>query len=205
MFLTGKRDVPMKTAEQIAVFLKVDLWRLFTREPDARQTTIEGFVAVPLLATPIAAGAPLLLERDPEHDGSLAFREKTVRKFTDPICLRVGRHEESMRPLIHPRDIVVIDRNPKRRLPPVNGCIYAVNFGPLTGEEGGALKRIDLVDHALIINSDNPDKAHYPTQAFMLGREHNLLDILVGEVVWLGRYVGSRRGDVGGAVTWAAR
>ena len=27
----------------------------------------------------------------------------------------------------------------------------------------------------------------------MLGREHNLLDILVGEVVWLGRYVGSRR------------
>ena len=160
---------------------------------DDTPTAIEGFVALPLLATPIAAGAPLLVEPDPERDGSLAFREKTVRKFTDPICLRVGRREESMRPLIHPRDTVVIDRNPKRRLPPVNGCIYAVNFGPLTGEEGGALKRIDLVDHVLIVSSDNADKAHYPTQAFMLGHEHNLLDILVGEVVWLGRPVGSRR------------
>ena len=152
-------------------------------------TAIEGFVALPLLATPIAAGAPILVERDPEHDGTLAFREKTVRKFTDPICLRVGRREESMRPLIHPRDVVVIDRDPKRRLPPVNGRVYAVNFGPLTGEEGGALKRIDLVDHTLIVASDNVDKERYPTQAFMLGREHNLLDILVGEVVWLGRTV----------------
>ena len=146
-------------------------------------------VAVPLLATPIAAGAPLLVEPDPEHDGTLAFRDKTVQKFTDPLCLRVGRREESMRPLIHPRDIVVIDRDLKRRLPPVNGCVYAVNFGPLTGEDGGALKRIDLVDHALIVASDNLDKERYPTQAFMLGREHNLLDILVGEVVWLGRTV----------------
>ena len=160
---------------------------------DAVPTNIEGFVALPLLATPIAAGAPLLVEPDPEHDGTLAFRDKTVQKFTDPICLRVGRHEESMRPLIHPRDIVVIDRDPKRRLPPVNGCVYAVNFGPLTGEEGGALKRIDLVDHTLIVNSDNVDKERYPTQAFMLGREHNLLDILVGEFVWLGRSAKSRR------------
>ena len=156
---------------------------------DYPPTAIEGFVALPLLATPIAAGAPLLVERDPEHDGTLAFRDKTVRKFTDPICLRVGRREESMRPLIHPRDVVVIDRDPKRRLPPVNGRVYAVNFGPLTGEEGGALKRIDLVDHTLIVASDNVDKERYPTQAFMLGREHNLLDILVGEVVWLGRTV----------------
>ena len=156
---------------------------------DAQPTTIPGFVALPLLATPIAAGAPLLVERDPEHDGTLAFRDKTVQKFIDPICLRVGRREESMRPLIHPRDVVVIDRDPKRRLPPVNGRVYAVNFGPLTGEEGGALKRIDLVDHTLIVSSDNADKAHYPTQAFMLGHEHNLLDILVGEVVWLGRTV----------------
>ena len=179
-------------SEWISDKYEVDPSRLSAGAATPAPTAIKGFVAVPLLATPIAAGAPLLVERDPEHDGALAFREKTVRKFTDPICLRVGRREESMRPLIHPRDIVVIDRDPKRRMPPVNGGVYAVNFGPLTGEEGGALKRIDLVDHTLIVNSDNSDKERYPTQAFMLGREHNLLDILVGEVVWLGRY-GCRR------------
>ncbi len=129
------------------------------------------------------------MDRDTERDSTLAFRDKTVRKFTDPVCLRVGHREESMLPLIHPRDIVVIDRNPKRRLPPVNGHVYAVNFGPLTGEEGGALKRLELAGHTLIVSSDNTDKARYPTQAFILGREHNLLDILVGVVVWLGRTV----------------
>ena len=31
------------------------------------------------------------------------------------------------------------------------------------------------------------------TEGFALGREHNLLDILIGVVVWLGRFSGSRR------------
>ena len=180
----------MRTAEQIADLLKVDLWRLFTREPDARETTIEGFVALPLLADPIAAGQSLAIAPDPDRDRTLSFRETVARKFTRPICLRIGPHEESMLPTLEPGDVLVIDQNPDQRRSPQAGHIYAVNFGPLTGNEGGAVKRIDLSGSTLIVSSDNTDKRAYPTQGFDI-TDVNLLDALVGEVVWTGRYLGS--------------
>ena len=196
MFLTGKREVPMKTAEQIADFLKVDLWRLFTREPDARETRIEGFVALPLLADPIAAGQPLAIAPDPDRDRTLSFRETVVRKFTHPICLRIGPREESMLPTLEPGDVLVIDQNLDRRRSPKAGHIYAVNFSPLTGDDGGAIKRIDLSGGTMIVSSDNTDKRAYPPQAFNV-TDVNLLDALVGEVVWTGRYLGSgKKADV---------
>lgn len=155
-------------------------------------TTVEGFKAVRLLARPIAAGQPLTLEPD-EKDSSLAFRDDVVSKFKKPLCLRVGRKEESMVPTIMPGDVVVIDHHEERRRKPVDGHIYAVNYGPLTGE-GGAIKRVEVTDNGiLILISDNPDKGRYGTKAFSLEGK-NLLDIIKGEVVWYGRYVGSGKG-----------
>ena len=186
----------MRTAEQIADLLKVDLWRLFTREPDARETTIEGFVALPLLANSIAAGQPIAIAPDPDRDRTLSFRETVVRKFTRPICLRIGPREESMRPTLEPGDVLVIDQNPDRRRSPKAGHIYAVNFGALTGDDGGAVKRIDLSGSTLVVTSDNMDKRAYPTQVFNVA-DVNLLDAIVGEVVWTGRYLGSgKKADV---------
>ena len=157
---------------------------------DHPRTTIEGFVALPLLAAPIAAGQPLAIAPDPERDRTLSFRETVVRKFTRPICLRIGPREESMLPTLEPGDIIVIDQNPDWRHSPKAGHLYAVNFGPLTGNDGGAVKRITLFGSTLIVTSDNPDTRTYPTQAFDAS-DINLLDVLAGEVVWTGRYLGS--------------
>ena len=49
-----------------------------------------------------------------------------------------------MLPRIEPGDVVLIDQNVDRRKHPKAGHIYAVNFGPLTGDDGGAVKRIEL-------------------------------------------------------------
>jgi len=95
-----------------------------------------------------------------------------------------------MLPTIQPNDMVAIDQDEEIRRRPLTGHIYAVNFAPLTGDEGGAVKRVELAQGHLIISSDNPDKARYPTQAFDVAG-HNLLDILRGNVIWFGRYLGS--------------
>jgi Peptidase S24-like len=160
---------------------------------EAKPTSVPGFVAIPLLHRPIAAGEPLDTNPDPDIDEALAFGERFVRRFTRPVCLRVGKREESMLPLIQPGDVVAIDQAEETRSKPLGGHVYAVNFGPLSGENGGAVKRIELSDKHLIVLSDNPDKARYPTRVFDLeGR--NLLEALKGEVVWVGKHLGSGKG-----------
>ncbi len=157
---------------------------------DETPTAIEGFVALPLLADPIAAGQPIAIAPNPDRDRTLSFRETVVRKFTRPICLRIGPREESMLPTLEPGDVLVIDQNPDRRRSPQAGHIYAVNFDPLTGDDGGAVKRIDLSGSTLVVTSDNMNKRSYPPQVFNV-TDVDLLDALVGEVVWTGRYLGS--------------
>lgn len=169
--------------------------QIVRKNVEPQDTTVDGFVAIPLLARPIAAGEPLVTEPDPEQDGTLAFREDLIRTrgFERPICFRIGRREESMLPLIQPHDVVLIDQNERRRAAPQSGNIFAVNFAPLTGDPGGAVKRIERDRHWLIVSSQNEDKDKYPTRAHNI-EDKDILDVLKGEVVWFGRYLGTGRG-----------
>ena len=144
------------------------------------------------LHAPIAAGQPLAIEPDDELDRRLAFHQHWLRPFDRPVCLSVGRDEQSMLPTIQPRDVVLIDQRLERRARPTSGAVYAVNLGPLTGEDGGTLKRIEISDDHLVIIADNSDKTRYPTRAFDMA-ELELPRVLVGKVVWIGRNVGERR------------
>ena len=94
-----------------------------------------------------------------------------------------------MTPTIQPGDVVLIDRNVTRRRHPPAGRIYAINFGPLTGKDGGVLQRVELKGRTLILSSDNPDKSAFPTSTFE-ATGATLPDVLVGEVVWFGRSLG---------------
>ena len=157
---------------------------------DAVPTSVEGFVALPVLATPIAAGQPLLLDPDYAHDSTLAFRKDAVKHFTRPVCLRVGRREASMAPTIQPGTVVLIDRHVERRRRPEDGHVYVVNLDALEGDDhGGAITRIDTSGGILILASDNPNTTRYPPRALNVTGKR-LPDILVGEVVWFGRYLG---------------
>lgn len=151
-------------------------------------TLVEGFVALPLLARPIAARHPLLVIPDPDHDTRLAFQRDFVKRFTRPVGLSVGPKEASMRPTIEPGDIVLVDQHVGRRRRPRAGCIHAINMGPLTGKAGGDLQRVELSGRTLILSSDNPDKSAYPTRTVDT-KALSLTEILVGEVVWIARTV----------------
>ena len=96
-----------------------------------------------------------------------------------------------MKPTIEPADVVLVDQNLSRRRHPRDGRIYAINYGPLTGTDSGALQRVELSGHTLILFSDNPDKSAYPTRAIEVKGAH-LPDVLVGEVVWFGRSLETR-------------
>ena len=87
-----------------------------------------------------------------------------------------------MLPTIQPGDLVLIDQNLNRRRHPHDGHIYAINFGPVTGNDGGALQRIEISAGMLVLTADSADKSKYPTRAFKV-RGKDLPDILVGEVV----------------------
>ena len=95
-----------------------------------------------------------------------------------------------MTPTIESGDVVLIDRNLARRRRPPGGRIYAINSGPLMGENGGVLQRVELKGRMLILSSDNPDKSAFPTRTFEI-KVATLPDVLVGEVVWFGRSLGS--------------
>ena len=152
-------------------------------------TALEGFVALPLLARPIAGGLPLQIAHDPQRDSSLVFRHDFIKRFTRPIALRVGKKDASMTPTIEPGDVVLIDQNLARRRRPTDGQIYAVNTGPLTGQDGGTLQRVELKGRTLILSADQPDKSAYPTRTFEI-KAATLPEVLAGEVVWCGRSLG---------------
>ena len=126
------------------------------------------------------------------HDAHLAFQRDFVTGFTRPVALQVGKKEASMAPTVEPGDVVVIDQNLTRRRRPAAGGIFAINDRPLTGKESGALRRVELSGHTLILSSDNPDKAAYPTRTFEVNAG-TLPEVLVGEVVWCGRSMTRRK------------
>ena len=208
-FLSGSRDVPVKTAEDIAAFLGVPLWELFAPDgvsdelgaaeaslPPVREYMRRGidlsageqteFLRLPVLSGHIAAGEPLTLSGEP--DSYLSFRADFASRFTAPILMRVGKREESMFPEIYPDDLVAMDQADSKRLKVQPGRIYVLNL-----DGGGTLKHAELVDGHLVITARNPDRARYRTRIESVRDDQSILDIVKGEVVWIGRYVGSGR------------
>ena len=209
--LAGQLNPTLDALDHIASFLRVTVADLFeTPEPDDSPATatrpsvqryrrrgiqidpnaMPEFSAVPLLTSRIAAGKPL--EISGEASAFLAFTPSTLKGLLDPVCVRVGPREESMIPTIHPKDTLLLDLNEDRRRRPSAGGIYALNV-EVGGAVGGTVKRVELCDRHLVLVADNTDRERFPT-AIVPVTERNLLDVIVGEVVWYGRYTaGSRR------------
>lgn len=101
------------------------------RPPSETVTTIEGFKPVRWLHAPIAAGRPLAIDQDDDADRWLAFQERWLKPYDRPLCLTVGRDEQSMLPTIQPLDVVLIDQCLERRATLISGGIYAVNLSLL--------------------------------------------------------------------------
>lgn len=144
----------------------------------------DDYLAVPLAASPIAAG-PGLIPEDKVEGWVLVWRhQESIRFRSNLVAVEIGNNELSMTPTLHPGDIVLVDRND--RDPSPAGKIMLVCE---PGEEGGAMvkrvntKRLDD-DLELIFYSDN--SREFPPTTYRLERDYDgdISRAIGGNVVW---------------------
>ena len=123
---------------------------------DAPPPDAEDYIAVPLSASPVAAG-PGLIPEDKIDGYVLVWRHhESVRFRSNMIAVQIGRQELSMVPTLHPGDIVLVDRNERDPVPA--GKIMLVTE-PGGDDAGVMVKRVSTHktpdDVELIFYSDN--------------------------------------------------
>ncbi len=105
----------------------------------------EDYVSIPLTASAIAAGQPIIQENKIEDYVLLHVR--AVGKRNNLVASRVDG--DSMEPMLHSGDIVVIDRDDKRIL---KNRIYAIFY-----EDGLTAKYVERKKELLILRPLNPN------------------------------------------------
>lgn len=157
---------------------------------------------VPLLRLDVAAGEPRL-EVVPEGIRPYYFREEWLRRKgwngdrnDDRFGVyRLGDRDiaDSMFPTIQPGSVLLVDRRPDRsHIPSRSIWIVRVPSGgdddpqaPLFGDPPSTrltTKRVTLVDHQLVLESDNHDLRHAPR--LVRCRPSDRSSILEGRVIW---------------------
>lgn len=144
----------------------------------------EDYLAVPLAASPVAAG-PGLVPDDSIDGWVLVWRHhESVRFRTNLVAVEIGRNEHSMVPALHPGDLVLVDRDDKS--PEPAGRIMLVTE---PDEGGGAMikrvatKKVDD-DVELVFYSDN--SREFPPFTYRLNRDYggDITRAINGRVVW---------------------
>ncbi len=152
--------------------------------PDIPEPQSDDYLAVPLAASPVAAG-PGLIPEDKVEGWVLVWRhQESIRFRSNLVAVEIGQNELSMTPTLHPGDIVLVDRND--RDPSPAGKIMLVCE---PGDEGGAMvKRVNTKrledDLELIFYSDN--SRDFPPTTYRLERDYegDINRAIGGNVVW---------------------
>ncbi len=108
------------------------------------QINNEDYVSIPLTDSAIAAGQPIILGENIEDYVLLHVR--AAKKRTNLVATRVDG--DSMEPMLHSGDIVVIDRNDKKI---VRNKIFAIFH-----DSGLTAKYLELKKNLLILRPINP-------------------------------------------------
>lgn len=143
----------------------------------------DDYLAVPLAASPVAAG-PGLIPEDRIEGWVLVWRhQESIRFRSNLVAVEVGKNEMSMVPTLHPGDIVLVDRND--RDPSPAGKIMLVCE---PGDGGVMVKRVNTKrlddDLELIFYSDN--SREFPPTTYRLERDYDgdITRAIAGNVVW---------------------
>ena len=137
------------------------------------------FREVRILKGQIAAGQPFPLEEN--WAGTRVFTAEFLGRYKDPLLVKVGKTETSMLPTIQPSDLLLLDQSPERRSNPKMTRIYAVSL-----EEGGTVKRCEVVGKELVVMPENMQQHGFSPRTIPLA-DRDILEIIRGEVVWIGR------------------
>ena len=182
--LKGARQLTASVADRLMARLGINVEDMLEKEEleralPAREFKDSDFQEVPMLKGRIAAGQPFPV--DVRYSGSRAFTAEFLKPFTRPVLVKVGAAETSMLPTIQPNDLLLIDQSEEKRRRPEFGKAYALSL-----EEGGTVKRCEVVDRELVIVPENMQQRGFTLKTVNL-EEKNILDIIRGEIVWLGR------------------
>jgi phage repressor protein C with HTH and peptisase S24 domain len=177
----GGKRYSVETLEKLAEVLDLELYfgpRRDAEVPPPEPFEIDGqeFAAIPRVAAEASAG-PGALNGDVEVIGSMAFRRDWLREhgIKPGRALLVTVTGDSMKPSIHPGDLVLLDQ---ARTEIVNGRPFI--FVDADGET--RLKRLHRLGRtALALVSDNPD--HPPE--IRDGIDAERIKVL-GQIVWSG-------------------
>lgn len=173
-------DEPEDAAREVC-FQTPDKAQAGINTPDPQP---DDYLAVPLAASPVAAG-PGLIPEDKIEGWVLVWRhQESIRFRSNLVAVEIGQNELSMVPTLHPGDIVLVDRND--RDPSPAGKIMLVCE---PGEEGGAMvKRVNTKrledDIELVFYSDN--SRDFPPTTYRLDRDYDgdINRAIGGNVVW---------------------
>ncbi len=182
--LKGARQLTTQVADRLMAKMGVSIEDLFQlseleRALPHRQFKDSPFQEVPLLKGRIAAGQPFPMEA--RFSGSRAFTAEFLKRFTRPVLVKVGASEISMLPSVQPNDLLLIDQEEEKRRKPLFTRIYALAL-----EEGGTIKRCEVVEGELVIVPENMQQRSFSPRTVGL-EDRNILDMVKGEVVWIGR------------------
>ncbi len=143
----------------------------------------EDYLAVPLAASPVAAG-PGLISEDKIEGWVLVWRHhESVRFRSNMVAVQIGMNEHSMVPALHPGDIVLVDRSD--RDPSPAGKIMLVTE---PGDGAAMVKRVAANkldnDLELVFYSDNSKE--FPPMTYRLDRDYDgdIGRAIAGKVVW---------------------
>lgn len=173
-------DEPRETTREVCFVAPEKL----TSPRGAKGPTPEDYLAVPLAASPVAAG-PGLIPEDKIQGWVLVWRHhESVRFRSNMVAVQVGKNEHSMVPALHPGDIVLVDRSD--RDPSPAGKIMLVCEPGLDG--GVMVKRVSAKkvegDVELVFYSDN--SRDFPPMTYRLNRDYDgeITRAIAGKVVW---------------------
>lgn len=182
--LKGARHMTAEVADAVLARLGLEVEDLLAPEEIRRRLAQRefkdsNFREVPVLKGRIAGGQPFPVET--AWTGSRAFTAEFLKRYTRPVLVKVGAAEVSMLSTIQPNDLLLLDQAPERRRTPRFTRIYALSL-----EEGGTVKRCEIVGRQLIIVPENMQQRGFLPQTVSV-EERNILDVIKGEVVWIGR------------------
>jgi len=142
----------------------------------------EDYFAVPLVTEAVAAKPGLIPQSDIQGWVLVWRHHESVRFRTDLVAVTVAPGELSMTPMLHPGDIVLVDRAEKSPDPQGKTMLVCAPDGAC------ALKRVATQavegDTELVFYSENPRE--FPPRVHRLNRDYGgeLARAIGGRVVW---------------------
>ena len=164
--------------------LKVNIHWLLTGQGEMFLEEKEGFELVPHIGEIGASPGGYFDIEKGEIKGYKAFEKKFLRRFWKPFLVSIVG--DSMIPVLHPGDLVLVDRNPEKLKKLNPGKIYIVNvsYTPEYFYLAAKYVQFDQESRKLYCISANPKYAPHEIQ---LAEDEPITKYVIGEAVWVGR------------------